>query len=153
MSMPSLHARALRYLSRRDHSRAELMRKLAPYGTDEEIGVLLDRMGELSLQSDARMAENWVRSNNGRFGRARLQYELAQRGLARELIEEALTNGGMADELERARAIWQSRYSAAPIDAREWTRQSRFLLARGFAAEVVRAVLHGKPEHVVDESP
>jgi regulatory protein len=153
MIMPSLRERALRHLSRRDYSRAELTRKLAPYGTDEEIEVLLDRMGELSLQSDARMAESWVRSNNGRFGRARLQYELTQRGLARELIEDALTNGDMADELERARAVWQSRYCAVPSDARERARQTRFLLARGFAAEVVHAVLHGEPEHAVDELP
>jgi regulatory protein len=150
MTMPSLRERALRYLSRRDYSRAELTRKLAPYGTGEEIGVLLDRMGELSLQSDARMAESWIRSNNGRFGRARLQYELTQRGLARELIEEALANGDMANELERAHTIWQSRYCTAPIDAREWARQARFLLTRGFAAEVVRAVLNDDPEHAVD---
>jgi regulatory protein len=122
------------------------MRKLAPHGTDEEIETVLDRMSELSLQSDARMAENWVRSHNGRFGRARLQNELTRRGLARELIEEAITNSDMASEFERARAIWQSKYASVPVDAREWGRQARFLLARGFAAGVVRAVLHGKPE-------
>jgi len=154
MSKPSLRERALRYLSRRDYSRAELAHKLAPYGTDGEIEAILDRMGELSLQSDARMAENWVCSNKGRFGRARLQHELARRGLARELIEEALTNGDMASEFERARAVWQSRYASLPIDAREWARQARFLLARGFAAGVVRAVLHGKlEENVEDETP
>jgi regulatory protein len=151
--MPSLRERVLRHLSRRDYSRAELTRKLAPYGTGEEIGALLDRMGELSLQSDARMAESWVRCNNRRFGRARLQYELTQRGLTPELIEEALTNGDMTDELERARAVWQSRYCAAPTDARDWARQARFLLARGFAAEVVRAVLRSEPEYAVDELP
>jgi regulatory protein len=153
MMMPSLRERALRYLSRRDYSRAELTRKLAPYGMEEEIVALLDRMGELSLQSDARLAESWVRSNNGRFGRTRLQYELTRRGLALELIEEALANGDMANEHERARAVWQSRYRAAPIDAREWARQARFLLARGFAAEVVRAVLRFDPEQSVDELP
>jgi regulatory protein len=151
MSKPSLRERALRCLSRRDYSRAELAAKLAPYGTDGEIEAILDRMGELSLQSDARMAESWVRSNNGRFGRARLRSELARRGLARELIEETLANGDMASEAERARTIWQSRYPALPADAREWARQARFLLARGFAAETVRAVLHGSPEENVED--
>ena len=151
MSKPSLRERALRCLSRRDYSRAELAVKLAPYGTDGEIEAILDHMGEISLQSDARMAESWVRSNSGRFGRARLQNELTRRGLARELIEEALANSDMASELERARAIWQSRYPALPVEAREWARQTRFLLARGFAAEVVRAVLHGIPEGNVED--
>ena len=154
MSKPSLRERALRYLSRRDYSRAELARKLAPHGTDGEIESILDRMGELSLQSDARMAENWVRSHQGRFGRARMQNELTRRGLARELIEEAITNTDMASELERARVVWQSRYSALPCEAREWARQARFLLARGFAAETIRAVLHGKyEENMEDETP
>jgi regulatory protein len=141
----------LRCLARRDYSRAELAAKLAPFGTDGEIEAILDRMGELSLQSDARMAENWVRSNSGRFGRARLQSELARRGLARELIEEALANGGMASEAERAHAVWQSRYASLPAEPREWARQARFLLARGFAAEVVRAVLHGGSEENMED--
>ncbi len=153
MSKPSLRERALRCLSRRDYSRAELVRKLAPHGTDGEIEAILDRMGELSLQSDARMAENWVRSNAGRFGRARLQNELTRRGLARELIEEALANGDMTSESDRAHAVWQSRYAALPVDAREWARQARFLLARGFAADIVRAVLRGAPEDLEDGAP
>jgi len=142
MSKPSLRERALRCLSRRDYSRIELARRLAPYGTDEEIETVLDRMAELSLQSDARMAENWVRSNAERFGRIRLQNELTRRGLSRELIEEAFTRSDMANEHDRARAVWQSRYSTLPVDAREWGRQARFLLARGFAADIVQAVLH-----------
>jgi regulatory protein len=110
-------------------------------------------MGEISLQSDARMAESWVRGHNGRFGRARLQNELIRRGLTRELIEETLANGDMASEHERAHAVWQSRYCALPRDAREWARQTRFLLARGFAAEIVFAVLHGEYEHTKDAMP
>jgi len=154
MSKPSLRERALRHLSRRDYSRAELAVKLAPYGSDEEIEAILNRMGELSLQSDARMAENWVNSHAGRFGRARLQNELTRRGLARELIEEALMNSDMPSELERAHAVWQSRYSVLPAEAREWARQARFLLARGFAAETVRAVLHGEfEENMEDGTP
>ena len=154
MKKPSLRERALRYLSRCDYSRTELARKLAPYGTEGEIEAVLDRMSDISLQSDARMAENWVRSHQGRFGHARMQNELTRRGLARELIEEALSNSDMASEHERAHAVWQSRYSAVPRDPREWARQARFLLARGFAAEIVRAVLHGKrEEHMEDESP
>jgi len=151
MNKPSLRERALRYLSRRDYSRAELATKLAPYGTGEEIEALLNRMGELSLQSDSRMAENWVRTHASRFGRARMQNELTRRGLARDLIEEVLVNSDMANELERAHAVWESRYSALPVEAREWARQARFLLTRGFAAETVHAVLHGVPEENMED--
>ncbi|MDR0702236.1 MAG: recombination regulator RecX [Azoarcus sp.] len=147
MTGPSLRERALRHLARRDHSRAELARKLAPHGSAEEVEAVLDRMDELSLQSDARMAANWVRSHAGRFGRARLQSELAHRGLPSELIEETLDNDLVASELDRARAVWQAKFRAAPADAREWARQARFLHARGFSAELVRAVLREKTEN------
>ncbi|MDR0565406.1 MAG: recombination regulator RecX [Azoarcus sp.] len=152
MSKPTLRERALRHLARRDYTRAELAHKLAPYGTDEEIGAILDRMGELSLQSDARMAENWIRSHAGRFGRARLENELTRRGVARELIENTLASEALANEPERAYAVWQTKFSAPPADAREWARQARFLSARGFAAEVVCAVLRNPPTHTEGES-
>jgi regulatory protein len=146
MPATSLRERALRYLARRDHSRAELARKLAPHGTAEEIEAVLDRMTELSLQSDARMAASWVRGHAERFGRARLQNELARRGVARELIEETLADDDLASELERAGALWRARFHTAPADAREWARQARFLSGRGFSAEIIRTVLRAQPE-------
>ncbi|MDR1661632.1 MAG: recombination regulator RecX [Azoarcus sp.] len=145
MTEPSLRERALRYLARRDHSRSELTRKLASHGSAEEIEAVLDRMEELSLQSDARMAASWVRGHAGRFGRTRLQSELAHRGVPSELIEEALDNSEMASELDRARAVWRAKFHAVPLEAREWARQARFLHARGFDAEVVCALLREKP--------
>ncbi|MDR2031813.1 MAG: recombination regulator RecX [Azoarcus sp.] len=149
MREPSLHERALRCLARRDYSRAELARKLAPHGSAEEIEAVLARMSELSLQSDARMAANWVRSRAGRLGGARLRNELARRGVAGDLIEAALTGEEVANELERARVLWRAKFGTAPADAREWVRQARFLYARGFAAETVHAALCANP---ADES-
>jgi regulatory protein len=146
MPETSLRERALRYLARRDHSRAELVRKLAPHGSAEEIAAVLDRMSELSLQSDARMAASWVRSHAERFGRARLQNELARRGVAHELIEETLADDDLATEIERAGALWRAKFHTAPTDAREWARQARFLNGRGFSAEIIRTVLRARPE-------
>jgi regulatory protein len=146
MSDPSLRERALRYLARRDHSRAELARKLAPHGSPEEIDAVLDRMSELALQSDARYAEAWVRGHAARFGHTRLRAELARRGLARELIESTLDTDELADESERARALWQAKFHASPADAREWARQARFLQARGFSPDLIRKLLKEAPD-------
>ncbi|MDR2690475.1 MAG: recombination regulator RecX [Azoarcus sp.] len=147
MAEPSLRERALRYLARRDHSRAELARKLAPHGSPEEIDRLLDRMSELALQSDARYAEAWVRSHAARFGRDRLRGELARRGVERELIESTLDAQDMDTEIGRARALWQARFHGEPpADAREWARQARFLQTRGFAADLIRKLLKDAPD-------
>jgi regulatory protein len=141
MSEPSLRERALRYLAQRDHSRAELARKLGSHGSAEEVEEVLARMGELGLQSDSRYAEAWVRSKAGRFGAARLRSELARRGVDRELVDEAIAGECVESELDRARSVWRSKFGALPADAREWARQARFLQTRGFAVDVIRKLL------------
>ncbi|ANQ83592.1 regulatory protein [Azoarcus olearius] len=146
MGEPSLRERAIRHLARREHSRSELARKLAAHGDADAVAEVLARMDELGLQSDTRFAEAWVRGKAGRFGAARLRNELARRGVAAETIAEALASGCADGEFERARAVWQSRFGAAPADAREWARQARFLQNRGFATDVIRKLLKESPD-------
>ena len=40
----------------------------------------------------------------------------------------------------RAREVWRKKFGAPATDAQERAKQIRFLIARGFAAEVVRRV-------------
>jgi regulatory protein len=136
-----LRQRAIKLLARREHSRAELARKLSPHGTQEEIDTVLAALTESGLLSDARYAEAYVRSNAARFGAARLRQTLRQKGLAGELIDAQLAGTDTADELSRARAIWTRKFAATPQDAREWARQARFLQSRGFSSDVIRKLL------------
>ena len=146
MGEPSLRERALRHLARRDHSRIELARKLSPYGTEEEIQAVLDRMSELELLSDSRFAEAWVRSKAARFGSMRLRHELSRRGVDKALIEEAIDSECVLSDLDRARAVWQSRFGTLPTERREWARQARFLQTRGFSTDVICKLLKENPD-------
>ena len=141
MGEPSLRERALRHLARRDHSRAELARKLAAHGDADEIDAVIERMGELGLQSDTRYAEAFVRGKAGRFGASRLRSELARRGIDRDLINEAIAGECVESEADRARAVLRGRFTEPPADAREWARQARFLQTRGFAPDLIRKLL------------
>ena len=141
MGEPSLRERALRHLARRDHSRAELARKLAAHGDANEIDAVIERMGELGLQSDTRYAEAFVRGKAGRFGANRLRSELARRGIDRDLIDEAIAGECVESEADRARAVLRGRFTEPPADAREWARQARFLQTRGFAPDLIRKLL------------
>ena len=73
----SLHERALRCLAQREHSRAELARKLGSLGEADEVNAELDRLTELGLLSDARFADAYVRAKAARFGASRLRLELS----------------------------------------------------------------------------
>ena len=136
-----LRREAVRLLARREHTRTELARKLARLGTREEIDIVLDELAATQLQSDSRTAETWLRGNAARLGASRLRQSLKARGLDADLVDEQIAQAGLPDELERARAVWQRRYSAAPDTPKEWARQARFLQSRGFASDIVRQVL------------
>ena len=137
----SLKARAVDYLSRREHSRLELARKLARHAQDpQEVEAVLADLERQGLLSNDRFAASLIHRRGGRVGTARIVQELRQHGVGSERIE-ALRSDLQSSELERARAVWQKRYGQAPLDAADRARQMRFLAARGFNHEVIRKVV------------
>ena len=140
----SLKGRALKYLANREHSRVELLRKLAPHAeSQEEVEAALDDLEARGLLSAERFAESMLHRKASRFGAARIQAELAQHRLPSDIAQAALRS--LKDtELARAHAVWARRYGEVASDAQEKARQMRFLTARGFAADVVRRVVKGE---------
>ncbi len=136
-----LTQRAVRLLARREHTRAELLRKLAPHGTEDEIATVIGQLTQQGLQSDTRFAAAYVRSNAARHGQARLRQTLRTKGVETELINEQLANGDMADEATRAAALWRRKFGTPAADAKEWAKQARFLQARGFSSDIIRRLL------------
>jgi regulatory protein len=139
----SLKGRALRLLSAREHSRAELERKLAPH--EEEAGQLrrvLDELQAKDFINERRVLESVLHRRAPRLGAARIRQDLQGKGLAPELVAQAVA-ALQSTELQRAREVWRRRFGAAPSDARERARQSRFLAARGFSGDVIRRVVAG----------
>ncbi len=138
---PSLKGRALRLLSQREHSRAELVRKLSRY--EEEPGALASALDELAAKdfiSEKRVVQSVLHQRAARLGAARVRQELLHKGIAPEAVAEAVA-GLQGSELERAREVWRRRFDALPQSAAERARQARFLMARGFAGSVVAKVL------------
>jgi regulatory protein len=137
----NLRQRAIGLLARREHTRAELLRKLAPHGTPEEIETVLTELAATGLQSDARFAESYIRSQAARLGASRLRQTLRTKGVESALIETRLDGADLPDELTRARSVWERKFAASPADAREWAKQARFLQGRGFAVATIRRLL------------
>lgn len=143
MPQPSLKGRALRCLAAREHSRAELLRKLAPF--EEEPGQLqrvLDELQAKGFISEERVAASLLHRRAARLGDMRIRQELQAKGLDAPTVAQALEQL-RGTERARAQAVWQRRFGAPAPDAKEHARQMRFLLARGFSADVVRRVVQG----------
>lgn len=138
---PNLKTRALGYLARREHSRLELQRKLAPHAqTPEELSCLLDTLEQRGFLSAVRMVEQVIHMRKNKFGSQRIVHELREKGIAENLIAAALPNIRETEQ-ENAREVWRKKFGAMPANAKELGRQMRFLMGRGFTAEVIRQVL------------
>lgn len=141
----SLTGRALRYLSAREHSRAELERKLRPYEESSgELARVLDALEAKDFINPARVVESVINSRSRRMGQARIRQELQAKGISPELAAPAL-QALKSTEYSRALGLWQRRYGGPPADAASRARQQRFLLGRGFAHDLVHRLLSGRP--------
>lgn len=141
----TLRERALNLLARREHSRAELARKLAPHVEDEDLDSLLDDLEREKLLSNARYAEMLAHARSGRHGSLRLKADLRDKGVPSEVIESTLAEAREHD-LDAARAVWRKKFGEAPRDAAERAKQMRFLAGRGFPPDVVRRVVGGEED-------
>jgi regulatory protein len=137
----SLQARALKHLAGRDHSRAELAKKLAFHAdSPEALQALLDDLVRRNLLSDARYADARSRQLARKFGPARIQHELRSKGLDQETVERSV-DAAKIGALENARAVWAKRFGVPPADALAKAKQMRFLQMRGFSFDIIRAVV------------
>lgn len=142
----SLKGRALRHLSRREHSRLELQRKLAPHAESAEaLDALLDELESARLLSGQRFAESLVYRKAERFGSALIRRELRSHALEPDIVAQQLALLEQT-ELARARALRDRRFGEPPESAQGRARQARFLMARGFRAEVVYRAVGSRTE-------
>ena len=140
----SLKARALRYLSIREHSRLELGRKLARYAEEgEDVEALLDFLERNKWLSQERFSESLVHRRAARFGNSRIMAELQSHGIQGEALQEV--KAGLNDsEAARAVEVWQRKFGTVAADAAERSKQMRFLMQRGFSQRAIRAAIQGR---------
>ncbi|MBI1394757.1 MAG: recombination regulator RecX [Betaproteobacteria bacterium] len=142
----STRARALAMLARREHSRAELLQKLAATAAPEEdLDALLDSLEAAGYLSDARLAEQLVRRARGRHGPLKVEQGLRARGVTEPQVTRALQAAREA-ELEDALVVLRRRFPDVPGSASEWARRARYLQNRGFRGETIRQALRVSEE-------
>lgn len=111
---PASTARAivLRQLTNSAKSRHQLAQKLAERDIPDDVAeAVLDRFEDVKLIDDAEFAHMWVRSRSlhKSLARGALQRELADKGIAAELAEEALAQIDLDTEREQGRELVRRR--------------------------------------------
>ena len=135
--------KAMDYLARREHGRAELINKLSKFGfeaatADDAVAQLVDD----NLQSDARFVEAFVASriNQGK-GPVRIRADLRERDIAGQIVDIALEDADQ-DWYASAKAVREKKFGHEyPTDFNEKARQMRFLQSRGFDTDQIQAAV------------
>ena len=139
-SGPSVKARALRLLALREHTRSELEQKLARHDpVPDALRQALDDLEAKGFISEARVVDSVLHTRAARLGAQRVKLELQRKGVGASALTDAMLRLKDTEEA-RAREVWRKKFGQPANDAKEQARQIRFLLSRGFAAEVVRRI-------------
>lgn len=134
-------ARALRLLARREHSRAELRRKLAAHVEEGfDLEALLDDFTQRGWLSEERFIEQTVRARSRRFGPLKIAHHLREKGIDEANVAAALVLA-RAGEAEALESTWRARFGAPSPDAAGKARQIRFLQGRGFSLQSILDLL------------
>ena len=118
----------MRLLAGREHSRAELVAKLAQRGfSADALEPVLDDLSGRGMRRGA--------------GPLKIRAELRQRGVAEELIARELDIDPEV-WLERLRLVHERKFGRAPpSDRKDMARRIRFLESRGFSGELIQRLL------------
>lgn len=141
--LEKVRQRALRLLTRRDHSVYELTQKLLDKDCDpHDVKVILGDLERAGLINETRFAENYshYRRKKG-FGPRRISKELAAKGVPETVIAEQvqITDNAWLIEI---RTIWRKQFKGRlPSDHASYARQMRFLYNRGFTQDQIKSIL------------
>ena len=140
-----LKVRALRHLTRREHSRAELARKLAPHAASPQaLELLLAELAQRKQLSDERYAETRAHWLSRKYGAAKIRHDLKAHGVADAVIARVSTEG----DLEKAKAILARKYREPAATREEKAKRARFLQSRGFSYDVIRRLIDADPQAI-----
>lgn len=140
--------RAVGLLSRREHSRRELTRKLCERGLAvDEVEAAIEKLATDGWQDDTRFAQFLLRSRvSGGYGPIRIRAELTTHGLDREAIA-AVLDGFDGDWSKNARELVARRYGTdVAANQRLQRKAADFLLRRGFDGDCIRRATRFDPE-------
>jgi regulatory protein len=167
VSPRTVKTRAVYYLSKREHSRAELAKKLSlptykarqkalvhktplpETPSAELIESVLDDLQQQGFLNDERFAHGLVRKNANKHGAARVMFSLGQHKLDIHTTQTlAATLKG--SELSRCYDVWSRKFVPVDRGALDYLqaqvalgKQGRFLMQRGFNGDAVKKVLNG----------
>lgn len=135
--------RAMHLLERQDRTERQLYDKLKENGYPEVcIESAISYVKRYHYIDDFRYASAYIRYRQEKKSRQKLKLELQAKGIARDVIEEALEEEYVSDDQKKILELLQKRrYSFENADTAEQRKNYQFLLRRGFQSSDIIHVM------------
>ena len=139
-----IRKKAMDYLSRREHSRYELYKKISTHNFDKDlINQELDLLIRDGLLSDERFVEAFIhsRKKNGK-GPLKISAELQQRGAEESLINKYIEEIENSEWLDSAKQVAEKKLgNNQQLDYDNQLKMMKFLNNRGFTIDQVKITI------------
>ena len=139
-----IRKKILDLLSRREHSKYELVLKLERrVDSSDKLLKEIDKISDQNLQSDERFSESYIRSRyNSGFGPSRIKYDLSKRRVAESIINDAFREIDL-NWLEKLKKENIKKYgNENPKNMQELSKRTKFFVQRGFDQEMIRKIIY-----------
>ena len=139
-----IRKKILDLLSRREHSKYELVLKLERrVDSSDKLLKEIDKLSDQNLQSDERFSESYIRSRyNSGFGPSRIKYDLSKRRVAESIINDAFREIDL-NWLEKLKKENIKKYgNENPKNMQELSKRTKFFVQRGFDQEMIRKIIY-----------
>ena len=139
-----IRKKILDLLSRREHSKYELVLKLERrVDSSDKLLKEIDKLSDQNLQSDERFSESYIRSRyNSGFGPSRIKYDLSKRRVAESIINDAFRDIDL-NWLEKLKKENKKKYgNENPKNMQELSKRTKFFVQRGFDQEMIRKIIY-----------
>ena len=138
-----IRKKILDLLSRREHSKYELVLKLERrVDSSDKLLKEIDKLSDQNLQSDERFSESYIRSRyNSGFGPSRIKYDLSKRRVAESIINDAFREIDL-NWVEKLKKENIKKYgNENPKNMQELSKRTKFFVQRGFDQEMIRKII------------
>lgn len=133
--------RAMHLLEKMDRTERELRDKLSSAYPPECVDSAIAYVSGFHYLDDYRYACNYIRCHKSGYSKRQLRVKLAGKGVGRELAARAMEEEYQEDESAQIRAILAKRRFAPECGEREFARNYRYLLGKGFSGDMVLGIM------------
>lgn len=130
-------------LEKMDRTEQQLIEKLKTNGYPEEcIEDAVAYVKKYHYIDDLRYAEHYIRYHQQKKSRQKLKMDLMQKGVRKDVIEQALEENFESDEMRQIRELLEKRrYDKTDSDEKEKRRTYAFLMRRGYRSSDILSAL------------